>query len=133
MAYVGNKTTHAQLISVPDNVPEPAAGAIQARRPFPQWGQFYLGLTSGIGNYNALQAKVEKRFSHGFQMLASYTYSRCMDIGSNQGAPADLRAHVLQSRGVRLRPAAEPHGQLGLRTALWQRTKVPRLGQLGGR
>ncbi len=87
VAYVGNKTTHAQLISVPDNVPEPGAGAIQARRPYPQWGQFSVGLTSGIGSYNALQAKLEKRFSNGFQMLASYTYSRCMDIGSNQGAP----------------------------------------------
>jgi hypothetical protein len=87
VSYVGNKTSHAQLISVPDNVPTPGAGTIQARRPYPQWGQFYLGLTSGIGSYNALQAKLEKRFSRGFQMLASYSYSRCMDVGSNQGAP----------------------------------------------
>jgi hypothetical protein len=87
VAYVGNRTTHAQLISVPDNVPAPGAGAIQGRRPYPQWGQFSMGETNGIGFYNALQAKVEKRFSSGFQMLASYTYSRCMDSGSNQNAP----------------------------------------------
>jgi hypothetical protein len=89
VAYVGNKTSHAQLISVPYNVPSPGSGTIQARRPYPQWGQFYLGISSGIGSYNALQAKVEKRFSHGFQMLGSYTYSRCLDVGSNQGAPLD--------------------------------------------
>ena len=92
VAYVGNKTLHAQLISVPDNVPDPAAGTIQARRPYPQWGQFYMGLSSGTGDYNALQAKLEKRFAQGFQMLASYTYSRCMDIGSNQGAPQYYKA-----------------------------------------
>jgi hypothetical protein len=86
-AYVGNFTSHAQLISVPDNVPNPGAGAIQSRRPYPQWGQFYLGLTSGRANYNALQAKVEKRFAHGYQMLASYTWSKCLDLGSNQNSP----------------------------------------------
>jgi hypothetical protein len=87
VSYVGNKTTHAQQISVPDNIPTPGPGAIQSRRPYPQWGTFYLGLTNGIANYNALQAKVEKRFSNSYQMLASYSYSKCMDVGSNQSAP----------------------------------------------
>jgi hypothetical protein len=90
VAYVGNKTEHEQLISVPDNVPAPGAGAIQARRPYPQWGQFYMGETNGIANYNALQATLEKRFSNGFQVLASYTWSRCMDTGSNQSGPPQL-------------------------------------------
>lgn len=87
VAYVGNRTLHAQLISVPGNVPDPGPGNIQSRRPYLQWGQFYQGNMSGIGNYNALQAKLEKRFARGFQMLASYTYSRCIDLGSNQGSP----------------------------------------------
>lgn len=87
LAYVGNRTVHAQLISVPDNVPDPGPGAVQARRPYPQWGQLYMGETNGNANYNAFQATLEKRFSSGFQMLASYSYSRCMDQGSNQGGP----------------------------------------------
>ena len=87
VAYVGNRSSHVQLISVPDNVPSPGPGAIQSRRPYPQWGQFYMGETNGIANYNALQAKIEKRFANGFQMLASYTYSKCLDTGSNQGGP----------------------------------------------
>lgn len=87
VAYVGNKTTHQQLISVPDNVPSPGPGAVQARRPYPQWSQLYMGETNGYGNYNALQVTLERRFDNGFQILSSYSYSRCMDVGSNQSGP----------------------------------------------
>ena len=89
-SYVGNRTVHAQLISVPDNVPQPGPGTIQTRRPFPQWGQFSLGLTNGSANYNALQVKLEKRYSNGFQLLGSYAYSKCLDNGTSQSAPITI-------------------------------------------
>ncbi|HEY3835209.1 MAG TPA: TonB-dependent receptor [Bryobacteraceae bacterium] len=87
VAYVGNKTTHEWLISVPDNVPAPGPGTIQTRRPYPQWGQFYLGESNGNATYNALQMKVDKRFANGVQMLLSFTHSKCLDEGSNQSGP----------------------------------------------
>ena len=90
VAYVGNNTIHNQLISTPDNVPTPGAGAIQARRPYPQWGVFNLGNTYGSANYNSLQVKVEKRFSDGFQLLGSYAHSRCLDNGSSESGPQSL-------------------------------------------
>ncbi len=89
-AYVGNRTVHAQLISVPDNVPQPGPGTIQTRRPYPQWGQFSLGLTNGSASYNALQVKLEKRYSNGFQILGSYAYSKCLDNGTSQSAPITI-------------------------------------------
>jgi len=95
VSYVGNRTVHNQLISVPDNVPQPGAGTIQTRRPYPQWGQFSLGLTNGTANYNALQAKVEKRYSNGFQILASYAYSKCLDNGTSQSAPITIGLYPL--------------------------------------
>ncbi|HTV56905.1 MAG TPA: hypothetical protein VMI06_18580, partial [Terriglobia bacterium] len=44
-----------------------------------------IGLMSGIANsdYNALQSSLQKRFSHGMQFLASYTYSKTLDDSSS--------------------------------------------------
>ncbi len=44
----------------------------------------------GYGFYNALQASVTKRFSKGLQFLASYTWSKNLDVGSGQGSSEDL-------------------------------------------
>ncbi len=35
-------------------------------------------------NYNSLQATLNKRFSHGLQMLLSYTLSHSLDYYSGQ-------------------------------------------------
>lgn len=41
--------------------------------------------TSGSSNYSALQAGIRKRFSRGFQLTASYTWSHSLDVQSNLG------------------------------------------------
>ena len=42
-------------------------------------------VAEGISNYNALQAHIEKRLSHGLSLGVSYTYSRSMDEQSALG------------------------------------------------
>jgi hypothetical protein len=51
----------------------------QLYRPFPQYGSISnTGHYEGLGNYNSLQAKVEKRFAAGGVILGSYTFSKLM-------------------------------------------------------
>jgi hypothetical protein len=86
--YVANKGTH--LTELPYyNIPLPLqpgdTRSLQNRRPFPQWGTV-LALESYVNsNYNSLQVKVQKRFSHGVQFLASYTHAKSIDDGSERG------------------------------------------------
>lgn len=52
-------------------------------------GKVQTLLPIGQSNYNALQAKVERRYANGWSVLASYTYSHSLDNGP---APFDLRS-----------------------------------------
>jgi TonB dependent receptor len=86
VGYVGNKGTHVFAGNGPAfNTNQPSlvgypAVPLNNRRPF--FGRF--GWTQGIdyfcncadNRYDALQAKVNKRFGSGYSMLANYTWSR---------------------------------------------------------
>ncbi len=55
----------------------------QALRPFPQFGT--LGVSwAPLGNswYDALHAKVTKRFSHGLDLTSSFTWQKELDMNS---------------------------------------------------
>ncbi len=93
IGYVGTKGTHLPRF-VEDNpavyVPGQSTEAnVNQRRLYSGCtlaqpaGCVYgsVGLISGIANsnYHALQASLQKRFSRGFEFLASYTYSKTLD------------------------------------------------------
>lgn len=97
VTYAGNKTSHLnQNLGVND--PPPGPGAIQTRRPFPQWGSFTYAVFQENANYNALQAKYEARNWHGLNALLSYAYSKCIDSGTLQGGTT--LALLSSNRGV---------------------------------
>ena len=115
-AYVGNKGTHVFAGTGGDYDPNQATLvgygtlSLNQRKPYFQkfgWSQSlrYYG-SDASNNYNSLQLKLEKRFSHGVQLLSHYTWSRNMDYGGNNTyynidhryayGPADNnRAHVV--------------------------------------
>jgi len=68
--------------------------------------QPFYNRSIGNSNYNALQAKVTRRFSRGFQVQGSYTYSHAIDdsgdplnpAAGNRGFPRNTRK-IFQERG----------------------------------
>jgi len=49
----------------------------------PEVNNLRLFANDADGNYNALNTRLQKRFSHEFELDAQYTYSRAMDNASN--------------------------------------------------
>ncbi len=87
VAYVGNVGRHL-FLSLNRNQAVPGPGNYDPRRPLYQ----KFGLEQGIyqtcncdnSSYNALQAKLQKRMSHGIDFLLTYTYGKAM--GNSEGA-----------------------------------------------
>src|SRR5581483_7229981 len=82
VSYVGTRGTNL-FRSYNINVPDPGPGAIPQRRPYyaiaPTITTINMRDGDGKSWYDALQVKLDKRFSHGLQMLVSYAYSRTDD------------------------------------------------------
>jgi hypothetical protein len=90
VAYVGQHGVHQEFRADNINIPQPAltpAGYLWPMTP----GTNFLNPTAGTidsaewsnGNsYNALQAQLVKRMSHGFQVQGSYTWSKAIDQGT---------------------------------------------------
>jgi hypothetical protein len=134
IAYVGNHAeriypgeTYGYDLNAPVLAATPAelaSGNIAQRRPY--YGKFvqsYNGSTvtccsngmtsaapSGNAHYNALQTKLDKRFSHGLQFNANYTWSKAMNYANDNvfaryprvsyGPNDTNRTHVFVVSGV---------------------------------
>ena len=55
-------------------------------RPFPNFGRINLFESTANSRYDGLAFQVQRRFSRGFQFLASYTYSKAKDDKPDQTA-----------------------------------------------
>jgi outer membrane receptor protein involved in Fe transport len=129
VGYVGSRGTHqVEMISAnqagwatPSN---PIRGEttntlanLQSRVPIEGFTPFGLDSVQTTGNswYNSLQASLTKRFSHGFQFLASYTYARLFDTEGGQtnttGGGVFIVPGNQNNRGARYGPAStvRPH------------------------
>jgi len=88
LAYVGNKTSHLQQF-VRRNDPPPGPGAVQSRRPYPQWGTINSAEWGGRGNYQAFQSEVLIRGWQDLSLTGSFVYAKCLDDGTDElQAPA---------------------------------------------
>jgi Carboxypeptidase regulatory-like domain len=83
----------------------------QALRPYPQFANVYTEF-SPVGNswYDALQAKMTERLSHGLQFLASFTWSKQLERGSdvNRGRGAPINDSLNYAVNKDISPEDQP-------------------------
>jgi hypothetical protein len=83
--YVGSLSRHLSIEPVANTAPIPGPGSLASRgQPFPQYGgPMPYDTNSGSASYNSFQAELKKSLSSGLFFLASYTWSKSMDIESS--------------------------------------------------
>lgn len=95
--YVGSRGTHLNTaydhnapVFIPgtDNSGNPLSTNAnqQSRRPYSAFQQISLTTSDANSWYNAMQIALDKRFSHGFSLIANYTLSRSTDSGDSVGS-----------------------------------------------
>ena len=80
--------------TVDPNIPTTPFGKV---RPYPQFNQVSFWQSTADNTYRALLLKVEKRMSHRYQFLTSYTLSYAKDIGFSN-ALGDVYGYTKFSR-----------------------------------
>ncbi|MBS1833397.1 MAG: hypothetical protein JST65_11810 [Acidobacteria bacterium] len=85
VAYVGNRANKLVVLSDYNEARFNNAGenaTINARRPITGFGQIQIAAPIGFSNYNALQAKLERRFTNGLLFLNTFVWSKALDNAS---------------------------------------------------
>ena len=89
MATPSSEPDFGPPINLPDGTPYLAnyeGGNVDLRVPYIGWAAESISyVAAGVNAYDALQAHVDKRMSHGIQVGASYTYSHTLDEQSGLG------------------------------------------------
>ena len=105
--YVGSKGTRLPN-SRGINQPAPGAGTtaqVNARRPYPNFGNISWFESNANSNFHSLQARFEKRYSAGLSMLSSYTWAKSIDnapgFASNSSASLAMPQNARYMAGER--------------------------------
>jgi hypothetical protein len=81
VAYVGSRSDRLPVTGLFNVSPVPGLGA--AGVPYPWATTEFMEESIGGSRYNALQAKLEKRYSSGLQFLLSYSWSKILENGGS--------------------------------------------------
>jgi hypothetical protein len=79
LQYLGSHSYHLDR-SFYNNTPYPGPGPVNSRRPNPLFGPIRTINTDEIANYESMSVIYRKRMSHGFEVLASYTWAHTLDV-----------------------------------------------------
>ncbi|HEY3937004.1 MAG TPA: TonB-dependent receptor [Bryobacteraceae bacterium] len=106
IAYVGNHDVGLMILAdanqaVPNLVNQNLS--VNARRPYTNFTTIEQAYSGGFGSYNALQGKLEKRYSSGLYFINSFTWSKAID-----NAPGHLENYDGDNSRINIRnPTSE--------------------------
>ena len=115
VGYIGNRSTKLLILgdynqARPNNTGESLS--LQARRPLSAYQAIQIAFPGGSGNYHAMQAKLERRFTSGFYALNSlhhrqHLLKRKVDhelLRQEQHRRADRHKQAVRQRRTQHRP-----------------------------
>jgi hypothetical protein len=88
--YTGSEAHKLPIYLNNVNQAYPGTGSVNSRRPYQGIGNIAFYAPIGNSHYDALIAKLERRFSGGLSLLASYTYGHSIDDGGNEHDTSDV-------------------------------------------
>jgi hypothetical protein len=136
--YQGAKGTHLSSF-LSTNDPAPGPGDPNLRRPYPVAGSLSELKMIGTSKYNGLTAKAEQRLAKGLTYIASYAYSKNIDLNSQFGGtspqdnsnirasmgPSDFdQTHVFNFGYSYMLPGMSMSGPLKYIIGGWQTTGI---------
>lgn len=94
VSYVFTKGTHLgfsrDINQVPQKDMTQYTNCYNSPTAYPLFCSIDGVLFDGYSNYNALQLRVQKRYSHGLSFIFNYAYSKTMDTGTGSGNDAGV-------------------------------------------
>jgi hypothetical protein len=82
IGYLGSISRKLESLRAVNEALPGATGSVQSRSPYPTFGRIQLVDNAANAEYNSASIKLTKRFSAGYSILSSYTYSRSVDDSS---------------------------------------------------
>jgi hypothetical protein len=79
LAYMGTKGTHLDVQGMPNQAPPGPPLTAEERLPIVNATGFIFDTPDGNSIYHAAQARLTRRFSHGFSANAVYSYAKSID------------------------------------------------------
>ncbi|MGH9853524.1 MAG: hypothetical protein ACREBD_27095, partial [Blastocatellia bacterium] len=125
IGYLGSKGTHLPLNrNLNQATPGPGTTAqVQARRPYPQFGNITWIESVANSTYHSMELKAEKRYTKGLSLLGSYTFSKSIDnspgISTSSNASAAIAQDTLDLRAERGRSDFDVRHRL-VASAIWE-------------
>ncbi|HEX4273788.1 MAG TPA: TonB-dependent receptor [Bryobacteraceae bacterium] len=106
IGYAGSVSTHLpSTMNLNQPAPSPT-GSVASRRPYPQFGNIGYLDSSASANFNSFQLLVEKRYSRGLELAASYTWSKSLDTVGDGAGDVSSPPYAFNVRGTMYGPSS---------------------------